>query len=116
MSRVEKLYERLDSMENEYALLLETEIRKIFEGRFSRYFSRKHWYTTGKYWRDSDSAYLERLEKDIRSLRAKLHLPLRKSNVRFADQIVEQRELRKDWYHGGNKVVARDILNQLHKH
>ena len=114
MGKTDKLYKRLDELENEYADLLEQELEVLAKGRSSLYFSRKvRFLFDGKCWRDKDTAYIEKLEKDIYVLRQKLHEPISNSYTNLINQFMQGREIRKDWNDGGEKPIVLNMLKQL---
>lgn len=114
MQRTEKLYRHLDQLEQEYSRLLERELKKVVNNRPSRYLSRKvpHLFD-GKFWRDPQTAHMEKLEKDIRAIRVKLGEPISAGVLSIVDRITDQLQNRKDWYDGGSKKVAQQLLLEL---
>ena len=114
MRRTEKLYRYLDQFEQEYSVLLKRELQKVVNNRPSRYFSRKvPRLFDGKFWRDPQIAHMEKLERDIRAIRVKLGEPIPAGVLSIVDRIADQSQNRKDWYDGGSKKIAQELLLEL---
>jgi hypothetical protein len=113
MKRTEKLFARLENLEDEYRKLIIREFERASRHLYSRYLIRKTAsFLPGKYWRDSDTAYIERVEKEIIALRKKLHEPLSESPVAVVSEFVSKCEDIKDW-RAEETHFAKQILAKL---
>ena len=83
MSRIEKLYERLDALESEFKSRLVAELRDIAAGRGGLFFMREDHpqYTQLKGYVNPESGKLEGIGDEIISLRKKLKEPIGESLV-----------------------------------
>lgn len=112
MSRTDKLYETLASMESRFLKMVSQE----FERSWSSYLRRKDAiFGEGKSWRDARTAELERLEKDIVTLRERLGEPMAESAVAVVQEYVAKRAAAKDRHDGGDAHLRKEALLKLER-
>ena len=112
--RTQRLYHRLREIEEEYRAGLVLEFQKIVAGGLSRYLSRKipHLFD-GRFWRSTESAQLERLEREIQQLRSKLKEPSPGPLVNIVHGFVRDCRETKDKHPGGEVRMAKRCLSEL---
>jgi hypothetical protein len=114
MGRKEKLYERLDQLEDDFAQYLLKEFYNVASGRTSWFLSRKipH-HLDGKFWRNPEVADAERTEREINELREKLKEPSSHGPLAILSYFVEAERQLPDRFDGGDKHLARKIIEKL---
>jgi hypothetical protein len=108
MARGKKLLDRLYALEQDYRALIVKVCLEQLAHRFSRAANRAlvPIYLQGKYWRDVEASRLEYIEKEIRSLRHKLAMPLGPSVISSIDQL-------RDGYGRASNGERRKLLNDF---
>jgi hypothetical protein len=114
MGRNEKLYERLDQLEDDFAAYLLTELQNVAAGHTSWFLSRKipH-HLDGRFWRSSEVADAERTEGEINELREKLKESTPDGPLAILAEFVEEERQLPDKFDGGRKHLARRIISKL---
>lgn len=119
MNRTDKLYERLDQMEEQYATLLRAELEAVLGGGLGNYLGTKirdDWYSvTGQRWRtpDARASELDGLEAGILRLRRKLGEPIPGKVVGIADALAARIKDSGEWSPGCNKSWLRSAVAGL---
>ncbi|MCM1566029.1 MAG: hypothetical protein NC238_08800 [Dehalobacter sp.] len=114
MGRNQKLYERLDQLEDDFASYLLEELESVASGHSSWFLSRKipH-HLDGKFWRDAKTAVAERTEAEIYELRKKLNESTSDGLLAILAEFVETRRQLSDKFDGGETHLARRIIEKL---
>jgi hypothetical protein len=116
MNRTQKLYERLDQIEAQYAALLCKELESVLRGGLGHYLGRKlrdDWQRAICRPPDERTLELERLEKEILRLRSKLHEPLPGPIVAMAHALVRRIQDAGQWSPGTNKAWLSEVLSKI---
>ncbi len=114
MARTQKLHERLDQLEEEFAVFLGKELERVAQGHSSRFLSRKVPHLVdGRFYRTAEVADAERTEQEILDLRQKLKEADSEGLLTILEHYVEAERQLKDRFDGGDKRLARTTLTKL---
>jgi hypothetical protein len=110
MSRQDKLFSRLDTLESEWKKMILSELEKVSDEGNSKYITRYMGHYASPAYSDDKTDEIERLEKEIHKLRKKLSLPIDASPKAILDEYVARYRSGE----GNARGISRKMLQDHH--